>query len=276
MAKKSKLEKPGMTHADLVSATARGQDYGEYMIWKEPVLGVKTGEEARPDVLKIRKSWTNYDVHAYECKVRQADLDQDVKALKFEKYFPWCHRLSFVLGPGLDDSVLSAHPVGIIRYTERGLNTRRAAPRLKTAGGQTQSFEFFHALNMNDNRYRGNDRVDRIRSAREWLEEIGHGENWKKTYRAKGEELKELIRKASSVSVDDIEARQRKRYAIALTKFLGIQYWSSFDLTTPEGMIQHICEHHAEKLGNAIRRDLDKLAAELAKPTVTGGDNDHY
>lgn len=229
-----------MTHAELVMATARAQDHAQWMVWCEPVLGahsrVEDGSsgEARPDVLMIRKSWARYEVRIIEVKVTQSDLEQDVKKLKFEKYFPWCDRMSFMCGPGVKHESLIPHPVGIQRWSAKGAQTRRAPPLLKGRSAKmTQDFSMFHALNMNGGRFRHDSRDERIRSALTELENLEVIGKTTDLWKIRTGHLKSLVTAAQTAMrpAEEVEAVTRRetrdKYREDLKALMQINGWGS-------------------------------------------------
>jgi hypothetical protein len=223
-----------MTHDELISAYCKEGDHSHWMFWCEPTLGMHSERIAKPDILMINKSWSNYEVRIIEVKVSQSDLNQDVKSLKFEKYFPWAHRVSFLLGEGLKDDILKDHPVGIIKKTKTGFNTRKAAPRIKhqnLATDMTTSWDLFHALNMGETRYMQNLRIDRVRRANEWLELATHPKTWNERHRIHSKNLRNLIEKAQEAheSPEKVISGIKKKYQAELKKTLGLSSWADID-----------------------------------------------
>lgn len=252
------------SHNDLILEFCAAQDHSLWMVFKEPTLGVHSGRPAKPDVLMINKSWTNYDVRAFEIKVKQSDLKKDIKELKFEKYRAWSHRITFVLGPGLDDSELKDHPVGIIKWTEKGFQTKRAAPTHKHSGeDMTRHWHMFHALNMGGSRYYPDLRIDKVRQAKEWIEIHNHGGEFKESYRRMNYGLNQLIRKADEAkhSPEKIIEDVKKKFKEELHDKIGINYWRRSD--SVKDIVCNILQEEIYAMTSAMNKKIDILKKEL-------------
>lgn len=251
-------------HRELIEKFCHAQDHGTWMLWTEPTLGANTDVCAKPDVLMISKSWANYEVRIIEIKVQQTDLNKDVKALKFEKYFNWCHRVSFCLGEGLKDDVLKDHPVGIIKLTKGGFHTKKAAPRLQNRTADfTQSFDMFHALNMGGFRFDNRLRVDRVRAAREHLELALHKQDYNNLYRRLGKQLEKKIdelRNLQRKTPEQIEQDLRHELLTQMKTAMQLNGWR-----TPEDLgqiVKQVFEVCRKEFDDNLERRLDALAIQ--------------
>lgn len=261
-----------MTHKELVLATARAQDHGEWMVWTEPKLGSgirwhrddEKTLDCSPDVLLARKSWSRYEVRIIECKVKQSDLDQDVKNLKFEKYAPWCDRMSFIVGPGLKTDVLKDHPVGIMKMTANGPHTLRAPPRL--AGEKLHSsMAFFHALNMSDSRFWPRARYERTMDAVDQIGLLDLRKKWHEQQTIRMDYLRKLIEKAEQtrVPVERIQREERRKWWHQMQMLLELKEWRQpKDLQTA---IRYLVENEMHNAQKSIEEKINALVECLGE-----------
>lgn len=253
-----------MTHDELILKFLAAQDLNESMFFKEPTLGARAGNlTAKPDVLSITKSWANYEVRAYEIKVKQADLKQDVKKLKFENYRPWSHRLYFVLGEGLDESILEPHPVGIIKLTKGGFQTKRSAPRVAAPVDMTKSWDLFHALNMGESRYFKPSKYEQITKAQEFLEIARHKKSWGQSFRITIEMLKRHVEEAKASDDAQNYDKIKKKFSADLKKLFKIEHWS--DIVTAEDFVTSVFRAEMYNLNHRVSEKLEGLFEEMRK-----------
>lgn len=101
------------------------------LVFTEVALGGSWGSEGRLDVVTFnsRASYTKVSIGGYEVKVSRADLLGDLRAEKWRRYLPWCHRFYFVFPDGLADRDEIPPPAGVIVRLEDGTfrNIRKAA-----------------------------------------------------------------------------------------------------------------------------------------------------
>lgn len=254
-----------LTHDQLILEYCRQADKDRFMIWKEPTLGARKDIVAKPDILMMPKSWSSYEVRIIEVKVNQSDLDQDVKKLKFEKYFPWAHRVSFLVGEDLDDTCLIRHPVGIIRHKKGSFVHRRAAPLLNKThtADYTRDYEMFHALNMGESRFQSNMRIDRVREAHEWLELANHKLKWDEKYKIKSKELRDLCLKAQDLT-QDIETRKKaimNNYEKELRQKFGVSPWDKID--SVNDILKAQFNDSVNDMVADLKKKMEKLRTEL-------------
>lgn len=259
-----------MTHNELIEEFCKSQDLSVWMLWKEPTLGAKQSRQSKPDVLAINKSWANYDVRAFEIKVKQSDLNQDVKKLKFENYRPWSHRISFVLGPDVKEDCLLPHPVGIIKWTKGGFHTKRSAPRVEAPMDMTKSWEIFHALNMGESRYAKPSRFEQVSKAKEFLEIAKHKERWDEDYKITIQHLKAAVKEASQSqeSSEVIYEKVRKQFQSDLKRTLGINHYGSVDT------IKRSLETIMYNASQNFNREVDNKITNLIQTIDVGEKNE--
>lgn len=120
-------------HDDLVKDLYQHFVDAGQCVFAEPKLGshyLNNGTCPMPDIYTFKKSYTRTDIHAIEIKAHRSDLLSDIRNAKWEKYQPYCDRVSFALAPGIEwKDVLDHQPVGIMVRNEKGWRTLRAAPR---------------------------------------------------------------------------------------------------------------------------------------------------
>lgn len=252
-----------MTHAELIEEFCKSQDLNIWMLWKEPTLGARQSRNSKPDVLAINKSWANYDVRAFEIKVKQSDLNQDVKKLKFENYRPWSHRISFVLGPDVKEDCLLPHPVGIIKWTKGGFHTKRSAPKVEAPTDMTKSWDMFHALNMGGSRFVKPSKYAQVKQAQEFLEIAKHKETWDDHYRITIKHLADAVKKAHEAHEghDVIYQKVKRQFAEELKRILGIDHWGS--LNTVKGLVETVYHDAHRKIDREIHTKFEKLFENL-------------
>jgi hypothetical protein len=101
----------------------------DWVLFIEPNMGPRSYSDAIPDIVAVKKSYARKDTRIYEVKASTADLRQDVKKQKWEKYLPFCDRLFFALGPNVNwQDTLGHYPVGVIVRQEAGWKVVRNAP----------------------------------------------------------------------------------------------------------------------------------------------------
>lgn len=121
-----------MTHHELLlKLEIHLRDFNK-VLWREPNFqgwGPRNGLGS-PDILTVRKSYTNPNWHVYEVKASQSDLLSDLRVNKFERYYPLCERLTFAVHHSIDwKKHLQPIPgVGIMVFQKNGRwHTKRAA-----------------------------------------------------------------------------------------------------------------------------------------------------
>lgn len=252
-----------MTHEQLIlDFCGKFFDLNDTMVFKEPTLGIRSGNKtSKPDVLTINKSWANYEVRAFEIKVKQSDLNQDVKKLKFENYRPWSHRISFVLGPDVKEDCLIAHPVGIIKWTKGGFQTKRSAPIVEAPTDMTKSWDLFHALNMGDSRYQKPSRYEQISKAQQFLEIAKHRNLWQQDFRITIQHLKDHVTAAKNS--DDAEAYKKikKKFSDDLKKLIQSSHWS--EITDPKVLVEVVIKEELRKMHFSITEKFEKIIEKM-------------
>jgi len=137
-----------MTHNEAVHSFARSLDTGLWLVYPEPHLANST--DGIPDVLAIRKSYANFEIRVYEIKISDNDLYQDIKKVKFEKYFKIAHRVYFALGPKVSkkaEEFAAQEQVGIVRF-KTVWRQKKHAPRVNNKDFPL-GYEDYLALLMN-------------------------------------------------------------------------------------------------------------------------------
>ena len=239
------------------------------MFFKEPTLGARSGNlTAKPDALSITKSWANYEVRAYEIKVKQSDLNQDVKKLKFENYRPWSHRLYFVLGEGVKEDVLIPHPVGIIKLTKGGFQMKRSAPRVQAPVDMTKSWDFFHALNMGESRYFKPSKFEQITQAQQFLEIARHKKSWGQSFRITIEMLKRHVDEAKAADDAMNYDKIKKQFSADMKKLFKIDHWS--EIVTAEDFVTSIFRTECYNMNDKVNKKLESLFEEMRKDEHKG------
>lgn len=256
------LSKIRVGHRALVEQVARECfDPTKWMVWTEPTLGARRERMVKPDILAISKSWANYEVRVVECKVTQSDLDTELRTLKYEKSFPWCHRMSIAVGPGIKVDKTQGHPLGLIQWTRGGMRTKKAPPLLTTpgAGENVRSWELFHALNMGETRFTPKDRLYRQLSRVEALRRLDLKKEGYELYgQAMGrirDELKKLER--ARMSPDRAAEEARQQFRSELREFLGTSRW--FNIDDPWTIIRGLVDARATAFAHGMEEDLKKL-----------------
>jgi len=248
-----------MTHDQLIlEFCGKFFDLNDTMVFKEPTLGIRSGNKtSKPDVLTISKSWANFEVRAFEIKVKQTDLNQDVKKLKFENYRPWSHRISFVLGPDVKEDCLLAHPVGIIKWTKGGFQTKRSAPRIEAPVDMTKSWDLFHALNMGDSRYQKPSKFEQISKAQQFLEIANHKEQWSQSFRITISKLKEHVENAKTAQESSIYRKIEKQFSDDLKKLLKSNHYS--EITDIKRAFETVIYDEARNFHHNVNEKIDKI-----------------
>lgn len=153
-----------MNHRDLVYNLAHNHDTYDWLIYTEPSIA----SDCIPDVLIIRKSYASRrEVRIYEVKATESDLRQDVRNMKFQKYFDYADRVYFAIGSDVPfkkaQEILSGQQVGITQFNGEKWVMRKPAPRL--AHTKSIDWPFFLALMMGSKEItRNQNRLDRLES----------------------------------------------------------------------------------------------------------------
>lgn len=118
-----------LTHDDLVNDLAATIDPWKNVVFRGPRLGPWGEGTPVPDLYVFAKSYTRTNIRVFEVKASRSDLLGDVRREKWEKYLPYCDRLYFALGPGIEWKDLLAHqPVGVMVRGPKGWKTVRQGP----------------------------------------------------------------------------------------------------------------------------------------------------
>lgn len=139
-----------MTHKEAVESLAISLDPSKWCIFKEPVLSHR--EDGIPDVLCLRKSYSNFEIRVYEVKVSDEDLNRDLNSGKYTKYFNMAHKVYFALGPEVSKKAeerLKGEKVGVTRFKTTWRTTQHA-PRVSTNDNLLSPYDYL-ALLMNGN-----------------------------------------------------------------------------------------------------------------------------
>lgn len=137
-----------MNHREAVDSLAMSLDQTKWCIFKEPVLSHR--ENGIPDVLCLRKSYSNFEIRVYEVKVSDSDLNQDLNSGKFTKYFNMANKVYFAIGPEISkksEERLKGENVGVVRYRTTWRTTKHA-PSISKDKDLLSSFDYL-ALLMN-------------------------------------------------------------------------------------------------------------------------------
>lgn len=253
-----------MTHNELILEFCKSLDQQEWMVFREPTLGMRSGNKtAKPDVLTINKSWANYEVRAFEIKVKQSDLNQDVKKLKFENYRPWSHRITFVLGPDIKEDLLLPHPVGIIKLTKGGFQNKRSAPRVEAPTDMTKSWDLFHALNMGDSRYQKPSKYEQISKAQEFLEIAKHRDRWNEDFRITIAELRNHVTAAKDAESSEAYKKIKKKFSDDLKKIIKSTHYS--EITDFKKALEVILQDELRSLHFSVNDKVENLIKSIGE-----------
>lgn len=149
-----------MTHADAIKSLAKQFDHVDWLIFTECSMR----SDCIPDLLVFKKSYARAETRIYEVKVTLGDLKQDVKKMKFQKYFDYADRVFFAIGPGIKvdvaKEILAGQSVGIMSFRGDKWVVNVPAPRL--AHEKKIDWEFFLALMMGGKQFKPSERYSRI------------------------------------------------------------------------------------------------------------------
>lgn len=168
------VEKTGWSHdsllVDLIGHLRTAEDY----VVGEPTWG--PAGSVRPDVLRIRKSYTRIDIQVYEVKSNRPDFLAEMRTSKWREYIPRCTRMYFAtpLTGVIRDKSEVPEACGWIARSEHGWRTV-VTPRIREV---TPTYNEVLALLMNCD-----DRVRRAERQVEAARKIGHFYNVRKNKR---------------------------------------------------------------------------------------------
>lgn len=227
-----------MTHADAIKSLSSNFDLNDWLIFTECSMR----SDCIPDLMMFKKSYARAETRIYEVKVTLADLRQDVKKMKFQKYFDYADRVFFAIGPGIKvetaKEILDGQQVGIVSHRGGVWVTNKPAPRL--AHEKKIDWELFLALMMGARKLHRDDRYSRLEREHMLVMASEIHERYKIHNRELDKKIQELGRMRDELS--DVEKNADRRAMIKLREQLGItKHWAS------EGFVRDMFRQVVEK-----------------------------
>lgn len=249
-----------MNHREAVASLASSLDQQKWCIFKEPVLSHR--DNGIPDVLCLKKSYSNFEIRVYEVKVSDADLNSDLNEGKFTKYFNMAHKVYFALGPEVSkksEDRLKGEKVGVIRYKTTWRTTQHA-PRVSTGDDLLSCYDYL-ALLMNGGDISAFRRISKLEQRKILLlkgdiKELEYSKP--KSLREAASELRKETRKLEDLKSFTVEEARKQ-----LLREAGIYY-------SDKKFIEEIIERSLNEAHKKFKESFQHKAEEMLNTIKNG------
>lgn len=247
---------PEQTEHDqlLTSLAEHLRQGGKRVVLEQPMLGSRWGLKGSvpiPDVLAIRKSYTQREVAIYEVKANRADYAKDLNTGKWERYLPKCNRFFFAAPAGLLRRDDVPPGCGLVVFGKGWMTVTAPVPRPDAGLEEDELLSIIFAQQKRALRVRSMRERDIF--LRELLDECAQ-EGAEKLGRVLGKEIAEKIRGAAIAKAKaQSEARTYRKLTAEVCEALGFDpdtdHWKVI-----RGVKQRLAHGMTAELGQVLRR----------------------
>lgn len=203
-----------MTHNELVDSLIQSLHGGRQFVVKQPSLGSQVVQRGCPvaDILTLRKSYTQFTISVLEVKATRQDFLRDLRAGKWHKYLPYCHRFYWAAPSGIIKKAELTEGAGLWTHGENGWHCVSAGrPRPEADFGPNELLGILFAV--------GRAETTRVRKwALRDAENAAHSTDAGEAAQVFGQETGVRIARLNELERD---ARRDRKYYKSLLRKLG-------------------------------------------------------